>query len=89
MLEDLRLLDAAKDQYALEFNKKGTQAADLADLLPYIKKTTPLYTRVGKDLFGAAYIPGTVDGPTYAAADTYTAFSDLGLPTEFWAGFKP
>src|ERR1700709_1090135 len=60
ILEDLRLLDAGLDQYALETGKVGGFATDFADIQKYLKKDTTLYSS-GNDLFGDSYGPFTVD----------------------------
>src|SRR4051795_7737079 len=44
-LETMRMIDAAKDQWAIENGKAGAAVQPLeADLLPYIKKNSKLYT---------------------------------------------
>src|SRR2546430_17510212 len=43
-LEDLRMLDAAVDQYAIENNKASGAAANFADLKNYLKVGSVLYT---------------------------------------------
>src|SRR3954462_14746467 len=42
-LETLRMVDAAKDQYAIENGKTTTTTPGTADLAPYIKSGTKLY----------------------------------------------
>src|SRR5476651_2444531 len=60
ILEDLRMLDSAMDQYAIETNKATGMHPGFADLKNYIKTGTALYN-TGADLFGASYGPFTVD----------------------------
>src|ERR1700710_737253 len=55
ILEDLRQIDSAKDQYAIENNKKAADVVAFADLIPYIKTGTRLATSTGNDLFGNAF----------------------------------
>ena len=43
MLEDLRLIDAAVDQYAVETNKKGGFAVTSNDIKAYLKPNSQLY----------------------------------------------
>src|SRR5690242_18756316 len=52
ILEDLRMLDAACDQYAIENNKSSGTAISFADLKNYLKTGTVLYSGGGVDLFG-------------------------------------
>src|SRR3989442_1402109 len=51
IINDLRLIDAAVDQYAIETTKKSGDPVDVADWTNYLKKDTNLYA-TGKDLFG-------------------------------------
>src|SRR5208283_871689 len=55
ILEDLRIIDAASDQYAIEQNKSTGFASAWSDLQAYMKKNTRLYTSSGTDLLGNAY----------------------------------
>ena len=89
MLEDLRLLDAALDQYAIEFNKQPGAQASFSDLQPYIKIGIPLYNSNGTDLYGNQYNNGTVytiDGIPKVNATTFNVLSDVA-PAEFWSPF--
>src|SRR5437660_1785520 len=60
ILNDLRLIDSAIDQYAIETNKATGATANVADWTNYLKKGTVLYN-TGKDLFGDDYGAQTVD----------------------------
>src|ERR1700744_4676106 len=51
ILEDLRLLDSACDQYAIETNKTSGMTPGITDLKNYLKTGTQLYTS-GSDIFG-------------------------------------
>jgi prepilin-type N-terminal cleavage/methylation domain-containing protein len=88
VLEELRLLDAAKDQYAIEYNRKGGDSVTWSQVQLYLKPTSSLYQNGGNDLFGNAYTLGTVDGSTRAAQATYDEFNDLNLSSDFWGGFR-
>src|SRR5687768_8341115 len=87
ILEELRLIDAAKDQYAIEYNIKGGVTVEWDQVQLYLKPTSSLYNSGGTDLFGGAYRIGAVDGSTQAADATYDEFDDLNLPADFWGGF--
>ena len=53
ILEDLRQLDSAIDQYAIEFNKSGPTAKFLfSDLTKYVKTGTRLYSALTADPTG-------------------------------------
>src|SRR5207244_9513822 len=45
ILNDLRIIDSAVDQYAIENNKKSNDTVDTADLTSYGKKGSPLYNQ--------------------------------------------
>src|SRR3954454_12240985 len=60
VLNDLRMIDAAIDQYAIETGKKTGDPVEKDDWTKYVKKDSNLYT-TGADLFGNDYGPQTVD----------------------------
>src|SRR5271169_843706 len=60
ILEDLRMLDNATDEYAIEFNKTSGANPLCADLKAYVKSGTVLY-QTGNDIFGDSYGPFTID----------------------------
>ena len=87
VLNDLRMIDAAVDQYAIETGKLSGQAIDTADWTNYVKKDTSLYA-TGADLFGNAYGAQTVDSMPVIPASTFAALSDVA-DTAFWSPFAP
>ena len=60
IINDLRLIDSAVDQYAIETNKTSGATVAVTDWTNYLKKGTNLYT-TGKDLFGNDYGSQKVD----------------------------
>ena len=88
ILEELRLIDAAKDQYAIEYNRGGGASVSWTQVQLYLKPTSSLYQSSGSDLFGRNYVIGTIDGPTRADNATYTEFDGLQLSSDFWGGFR-
>src|SRR5437868_13926525 len=60
ILNDLRMIDAAVDQYAIETNRSTGNVVNTADWTNYLKKNSSLYN-TGKSLFGSAYGVQTVD----------------------------
>jgi prepilin-type N-terminal cleavage/methylation domain-containing protein len=85
ILNDLRLIDSAVDQYAIETNKATNAPVNTADWTNYLKKGTALYN-TGRDLFGNAYgvqtvdtLPKTASGPT----STFNSLSDVADSTFF------
>ena len=85
IINDLRLISSAMDQYAIETNKTTGDAIDVADWTKYIKKDTALES-TGADLFGAPYGPQTVDSLPHVSDSTYNALSDVA-PDPFWSPY--
>ncbi len=85
IINDLRLIDSAIDQYAIENNKKTGDAVGTADWTAYMKKGSTLYT-TGKDLFGNAYGAQAVDTLPKAPAGAWSSLSDIA-GTEFWSPY--
>src|SRR4051812_50229107 len=86
VLEDLRLIDAAVDQYAIENNKKKDDACVWADVQKYLKNGTRLYTSGGNDIIGNAFVVPAVDTMPVVPAATFTALSDVA-PRDFWGPY--
>src|SRR6185295_8069029 len=60
ILNDLRMIDAAVDQYAIETGRKTGDPVSVPDWTNYVKKDTALYN-TGNDLFGNAYGDQVID----------------------------
>jgi prepilin-type N-terminal cleavage/methylation domain-containing protein len=85
VLEDLRMLDSAVDQYAVETNRTTGFAPTFADLKNYIKTGTTLYNS-GTDIFGQTYGPFTVDSVPQVNSTTFNSLSDVA-PLSFWSPY--
>ncbi len=85
ILNDLRLIDAAVDQYAIETNKSSGAAVGTSDWTNYIKTNSVLWN-TGGDIFGDAYGPQTVDSLPKAPANAWNALSDVA-DTNFWSPY--
>ena len=90
VLEDLRMLDSATDQYAIENNKTTGANPTFTDLKNYIKTGTVLYS-TGSDIFGDSYGGGgtgvfTVDTLPTIPANAWTTLSDVA-PYTFWSPY--
>jgi prepilin-type N-terminal cleavage/methylation domain-containing protein len=89
ILEDLRIIDSAVDQYAIENNKSGGQTANWTDIQAYLKKGSVLYNSGGTDLlsnsFGTAF---TVDSIPKLSTTSFDKLSDVA-PNDFWSPFYP
>jgi prepilin-type N-terminal cleavage/methylation domain-containing protein len=87
VLEDLRMIDSAVDQYAIETNKTSGFITTWGDVVPYLKAGSTLATSGGKDLLGGAFVIPTVDTIPKVPDATFNALSDVA-PAEFWSPFK-
>ena len=87
VLEDLRMLDSALDQYAIEHNKASGTTVQFADIQPYIKTGTALYSSGGNDMFGNPFTGFSVDTVPKLSDATFNALSDVA-PAEFWSPFR-
>lgn len=87
ILNDLRLIDAAVDQYAIENSKASGTAVNTTDWTNYLKKDTNLYA-TGHDLLSHAFGPQIVDSIPKVPQDSYDVLSDVADST-FWSPFAP
>ena len=86
IINDLRLIDAAVDQYAIETNKITGSPVGTDDWKKYIKKDTSLYN-TGADLFGNPYSTSmVVDSHAMVPRAAFDALSDVA-PEEFWSPY--
>ena len=88
ILEDLRVIDSAIDQYAIESNKAGGATVEWTDIQAYLKKGSVLYNSGGTDILLNAYNGGTytVDGLPKLSSTTFNKLSDVA-PSDFWSPF--
>ena len=82
VVNDLRLIDSAVDQYAIEYSKMGGTIVGTADWTAYMKKGSVLYN-TGKDIFGQGYGAQTVDKLPGVPAATWDNLSDVAGTTFF------
>jgi len=87
VLEDLRQIDSAIDQYAIENNKAGGTNVVWADVQKYIKTGTRLYNSGGADILNNSFSITSVDTAPKVSGTTYTALSDVA-PADFWSPFR-
>ncbi|MEA3209913.1 MAG: type pilus assembly protein PilA [Chthoniobacter sp.] len=88
ILEDLRMIDSAVDQYAIENNKASADVVTWAQVKSYLKTGSILYNSGGLDLMGSTLGTFTVDSIPKLSATTYGKLSDVA-PTDFWSPFYP
>ena len=87
ILNDLRMIDSAVDQYAIETNRKTGDLVGIADWTNYIKKNAILYN-TGASLLGTSYGTQTVDIIPQVPPADYTVLSDVAS-TGFWSPYGP
>jgi prepilin-type N-terminal cleavage/methylation domain-containing protein len=87
ILNDLRMISGAIDQYAIENSKKSDDTVDVADWTKFIKGGTQLYV-TGKDLFDHDYGQQIVDSLPKVPLASYNALSDVTDST-FWSPYNP
>ena len=86
IINDLRLIDSAVDQYAIETNKKSGDLVKVTDWTNYLKKGTNLYS-TGKDILGAAYGAQKVDSLPGVPTASKNTLSDVTDNT-FWSPYN-
>ena len=88
ILEDLRIIDSAIDQYAIENNKSGGDNVNWTDIQSYLKKGSVIYNSNGADLLSNSYVGFSVDSLPKLSATTFSKLSDVA-PSDFWSPFYP
>src|SRR3954465_5438262 len=86
ILNDLRMIDSAIDQYAIETSKSTGATVDITDWTNYVKKDSVLYA-TGKDLFGNDYGSQTVDSIPKVPTAAYNNLSHV-TDDAFWSPFN-
>ena len=61
VLQDLRMIDAAIDQYAIENNKSASSGVSWTDVRGYLKQGSRLETSDAKDIIGNTFTIPAVD----------------------------
>ncbi|HTG43358.1 MAG TPA: prepilin-type N-terminal cleavage/methylation domain-containing protein [Verrucomicrobiae bacterium] len=82
IINDLRLIDAAVDQYAIENNKSTNTIVPVAAWTAYLKKDTALYN-TGKDLLENDFSDQKVDSLPAVPKATFDTLSDVADSTFF------
>ena len=90
ILEDLRIIDSAIDQYAIENNKSSGDTVTWTDIQKYLKNGSVLYNSSGTDLLGNTYSAGSfsVDSLPKLSTTSFSKLSDVA-PSDFWSPFYP
>ena len=88
ILEDLRMIDAAIDQYAIESNKSAGDTVTWSQVCLYLKTGTSLQQSGNKDFLGNGFGSFSVDSIPKVPAASFTTLSDVA-PAAFWSPFAP
>lgn len=87
-LMDLRLIDAAIDQYAIEHNKSPGVKVEWTDIQPFLPAGAKVSTSHGIDILGHPFGPKfTVDTLPVVPDATFQMLSDVA-PAEFWSPYR-
>lgn len=82
---DLRLVEAAVEQYAIETGKSSGATVAVEDWTNYVQKDSRLY-RTGEDILGNEFGPQTVDEMPFVPVETYLELGDVA-DADFWEPF--
>jgi type II secretory pathway pseudopilin PulG len=87
ILNDLRMIDGAVDQYAIETGRKSGDTVGVADWTNYVKKNGTLFN-TGASVLGSAYGTQTVDQIPQVPQPDLAVLSDVAS-TGFWSPYGP
>ena len=93
ILNDARVLDGAKDQYAIENNRSGGTTVNPNMLSSYLKPGTLIYTNCAanttpQDLLGNNYTMGSFDVTVKVNSSTTANFTDvIDSASVFWGSY--
>jgi prepilin-type N-terminal cleavage/methylation domain-containing protein len=92
-LETARLIDGAKDQYAIENGKNSTVTPNWSDLTNYVKTGSLLYNQLSAnnpatDVLSGTFTLNNIDLPPQVSTVTESLLSDvLPNPAQFWGSY--
>jgi prepilin-type N-terminal cleavage/methylation domain-containing protein len=87
ILNDLRMIDGAVDQYAIETGRKTGDTVGVTDWTNYLKKGSLLYNG-GKSILGTSYGTQTVDTVPQVPPSDLAVLSDVASDG-FWSPYGP
>ena len=88
ILNDLRLIDNACDQYAMETNRKTGDTVGIADWTTYLKNEKGVLYNSGKSVLGTPYGTQAVDSIPQVPSADLALLSDIA-GTGFWSPYGP
>ena len=78
-LQELKKVQAGIDTWALENNKRDTDAVTWVDIQPQVKENTVLYNRSGRDLLGHPFVFSSVGSGVKVDEITRLYFSGVNV----------
>jgi len=87
ILNDLRMIDSACDQYAIETSRTTGATINVTDWTNYVKKNAVLYN-TGQSVLGSTYGPQAVDTIPTVPPNDYATLSDVA-GIGFWSPYGP
>ncbi len=94
ILNDARVIDGAIDQYAIENNKKGTDAVTAQNIKAFFKPGSRLYNQAAtastvlSDIIGNNYTYATFDSGVHVNTATTANFTDvIDTAGSFWGAY--
>ena len=87
ILNDLRMIDSAVDQYAIETGRTTGANVDVTDWTNYVKKNGLLYN-TAQSVLGSTYGAQAVDTIPTVPPNDYATLSDVA-GTGFWSPYGP
>ena len=89
ILNDLRMIDSAIDQYAIENNNSSGDTLTFDKVKAYLKTGSSLYNSNGVHMLSGSYGSAfTVDSIPKLSTATFAKLSDVA-PDTFWSPFYP
>lgn len=87
ILDDLRMIDSAIEQYSTENHKSGGEEIDWSDIQKFIKTSSKLANSEGKDLLGNSFSSFAAGELPNISDETAEALSDVA-PPGFWSPYR-
>ncbi|MBI4028263.1 MAG: prepilin-type N-terminal cleavage/methylation domain-containing protein [Verrucomicrobia bacterium] len=88
ILNECRQMDGAKDQYALETNKSGSNTPAFEDLTPWLKAGSRLANNGGADTLGNSFTLGAISARLRVASATKDTLSESTGGDTFWGAYS-
>lgn len=91
ILEDLRMIDSAMQQYAIEFRCQGSEvfgSGDTDKIRRYIKTDSRLFSELPNDMLGNPFTYGALNEHPRISQATFDNYVEVA-PLDFWSPYTP